>query len=183
MQANMRRHHVFEGCHLSTNGINGFNDISVGRATHDQQHRLPSVEKTSVEHFLHGILDRGDILQTHRGPIAPSDDQRPVLSRLHQLPTRTDQPLTLVVFDQAVRLHDVGIGQGTTHIVKGHTGVDQRSRIQADTHGRQRAAAYLNLAHPFDLGYFLRQHGGSKIVQLTLSGSFRGQGQHNNGCR
>jgi hypothetical protein len=121
--------------------VDGVDDVGVRLAVDDDEHRRLAVRHAGVAEVLHRIDDFRDIRKAHRVAVAVRDDQRQIFGSRLRLVVRLDLPVTVAVFDGALRPIGVRGGQRGADILERYSVLVQRLRIQFHAHRRKRAAA------------------------------------------
>ncbi len=157
--------------------IDGIDDVGVGLAVEQHEHRRLAVGEPGIAQILHRVLDRGDIRQPHRRTVAIGDDERAVLRGLARLIVGVDLEAPLLLLDDAFRRVGVGGAERGAHVLGADAVFEQGVRVELDAHRRQRAAAEIDLADAFDLRELLLEHRRRRVVELPLAQRVRGQSQ------
>ena len=150
------------------NAVDGRDDVRAGLAIDDQQDRRLAVGQAGVAEVLDAVADVRDVVEPHRRAVAIRDDQRPVLLGLVELVGRRQRPLPIAVGDVPLRAIRVRGRQRRANVLERQAERVQRGRVDLDAHGRQRAAADVDLADALDLRQLLRQHARRDVVQARL---------------
>ncbi len=133
---------------------------------HQRDRRL-AVERAVIAHVLDRIHHVGHVAQMHRAAVRVAHDQRRVVGRGARLVVGFDLPVPLPVADRALRAVRVARGDRGAHLIQRDAERRQLVRVELDPHGRQRAAADVDLADAADLRDALREHGGGRVVHLA----------------
>ena len=157
--------------------VDGLDDVGVGLAADDHEHRRPAVGRPRIAQVLHGVDDLGHRGQLHRSAIAVGNDQREVVGRALRLVVGVDLPGARAVFHRALGPVGVGPGERGAHVLEADAVLVKGLRVDFDAHRGQRAATDLDLAHARDLRQLLCDDGRRRVVHLPLRHGVRRERQ------
>ena len=136
MQLGRGWQHCLQRRQFLADGGNGFDDVGVGLAVDDQQHRLLIVEKAAVVAVFHIVADPRHIAQAQDGTVLFADDQRRIVPGLVQLVVGLDLPVAIALLHLSIGALQVSTGNGLPNLVQRHAVVLQQTRLQLDPHRR-----------------------------------------------
>ena len=156
--------------------VDGLDDVGVGLAVDDHEHRRLAVGHAGVAQVLHRVDDVGDVGELHRGAVAVGDDQRQVLGGGLRLVVGVDLPVPVAVLDRRPwagwrwrrRAPRARPRAPMPYLLSA-------GGIELDAHRGQRAAADAHLADALHLRQLLREDRRCGVVHLALRHRVRGQ--------
>ncbi len=98
--------------------VDRLDDVRVGLAVDDHEHRRLAVGHAGVAQVLHRVDDLGDVGQLHRAAVAVGDDERQVLGRRLRLVVGVDLPVPVAVLDRALGPVGVRGGERRAHLLE-----------------------------------------------------------------
>ena len=166
---------------LLANMVHHADDVGAGLAKNDDGHRRLAVGEAGVADVFHRAENIGHVGQSHGRAIAISNNQRLVLLSVQQLVAGVNEERILVVRKLALGRVGVGAGERGADIVEPDTVIKKLRGIDLHPHGGLGAAAGDDLAHPIDLGNFLRQDGVRGVVHAAHGNGVRSERQDHDG--
>ena len=171
------RHRRFQMRQLGLHVIDGLDDVGVGLAVEDDQHRQLALRQAEIAHVLHGVADLGDVGEAHRGAVAVGNHERDIVGRRGGLIVGVNLIAAVAVVDRAFRAVGVGGSERRAHVLEPDAVFVKRLRVELDAHRRQRRAADDDVADAAQLREPLRQDVARRVVHLALRHRLRGQRQ------
>ena len=157
--------------------VDGGDDVRAGLAADDGDHGRLAVEQAGGARVLDRVRDAGDLVEADGGTVAIGDRQAAIVGGGDALVVGVDLETLAAALDRA--LGPVGVRRldRGADILQCDAHRGELDRVDLDPHGRERAAAELDIADAFDLQQLLLQDGGDRIVDLAGRACLRGQRQ------
>ena len=151
---------------LTSNAIDGCDDIRAGLAEDDDRNRALAVQIAGGANILYRVGNLGHVGEMNGGSVVIADNERLVILRCRNLIIIQNVRRSRAVGDLALRQIRILQAQHGLQIGHGEAIAGQFRGVRIDAHGRECAASHADLAHSRNLRQLLFHDGGSFVIQF-----------------